>query len=264
VSAVTSAAHNSCDSRIYGAPAERYTFRSSSMKARALFPLGLVLATCAFAPFASAEVRLVEKNGRALIVNDGPAKLSASDDWLASRMRRASAYDNLIDAAARESDVDPKLVKSVMLVESGFNPAAISKKGARGLMQLMPETAALHGVRDIHDPWQNIVGGTRYLSKLLSYYGGDVVKSLAAYNAGENAVDRYNGVPPYGETQLYVRKTLAAYYGKSTLGGGFGKPADETYRGISASEGKPVRWLRDARTNRVVLTTKGRTARPVS
>jgi soluble lytic murein transglycosylase-like protein len=236
------------------------------MKARALLPLGLSLATCAFsaAPARASGVRLVEKNGRALIVNDGPVKLGATDEWLAARVRRASAYDDLIDAAARESDVDPRLVKSVMLVESGFNPAAISRKGARGLMQLMPETAALHGVRDIHDPWQNIVGGTRYLSKLLSYYGGDVVKSVAAYNAGENAVDRYNGVPPYGETQLYVRKTLAAYYGKSTLGGGFGKPAEETYRGIAASDGKPVSWMRDSRTNRVVLTTSGRRpARPV-
>jgi soluble lytic murein transglycosylase-like protein len=235
------------------------------MKARALLPLGLSLATCALvAAVASAEVRLVERGGRRLIVNDGPAKLLASDDWLAQRVRRASAYDQLIDAAARESDVDPRLVKSVMLVESGFNPSAISRKGARGLMQLMPETAALHGVRDIHDPWQNIVGGTRYLSKLLSYYGGDLPKTLAAYNAGENAVDKYRGVPPYEETQLYVRKTLAAYYGKSTLGGGFGKPSAETYRGIAASEGKPVRWLRDARTNRVVLTTKSRpAARPL-
>jgi soluble lytic murein transglycosylase-like protein len=236
------------------------------MKARALFPLGLSLAAFAFAtPRASAEVRLVERDGRRLIVNDGPAKLAASDDWLAQRMRRASVYDQLIDAAARESAVDPKLVKSVMLVESGFNPAAISRKGARGLMQLMPETAALHGVRDIHDPWQNIVGGARYLSKLLAYYGGDLSKTLAAYNAGENAVDRYQGVPPFEETQLYVRKTLAAYYGKSTLGGGFGKPSGETYRGISASEGRPVRWLRDARTNRVLLTTTRRpAARPVS
>jgi soluble lytic murein transglycosylase-like protein len=235
------------------------------MKARALLPLGLSLAACAFVtPPSSGEVRLVERDGRRLIVNDGPAKIAASDDWLAARVRRASAYDQLIDAAARESDVDPKLVKSVMLVESGFNPSAVSRKGARGLMQLMPETAALHGVRDIHDPWQNIVGGTRYLSKLLSYYGGDVAKSLAAYNAGENAVDKYQGVPPYEETQLYVHKTLAAYYGKSTLGGGFGKPQVETYRGIAASAGKPVRWTRDARTNRVVLTTKSRpAARPL-
>ena len=72
----------------------------------------------------------------------------------------------------------------------------------------------------------------------MSYYGGDLVKALAAYNAGEGAVDKYDGVPPYAETQLYVRKALAAYYGKSTLGGGFGKPSEETYRGIAASQGK--------------------------
>ena len=203
------------------------------------------------------------EGGRRVIYNDGPAKLRASEDWLASRMQKASGFDELIESSAREFSVDPRLVKSVMLVESGFNPQAISRKGARGLMQLMPETAAEHGVRmsDIHDPERNIAAGTQHLSRLLSYYGGDLVKTLAAYNAGEAAVDRYGGVPPYDETQLYVRKTLAAYHGKSTLGGGFGKPSSETFRGIPASEGRPVRWLRDERTNRVILTTKARPAR---
>ncbi len=225
------------------------------MKTRTLLVLGVLAAIASAAP---AEVRLKVQGGRHVIYNDGPAKLGASEDWLAARVRRASAFDELIEASAQENSVDPKLVKSVMLVESGFNPAAISKKGARGLMQLMPATAAEHGVSDVHDPRQNIAAGTRHLSRLLSYYGGDLVKSLAAYNAGEAAVDRYDGVPPYDETQLYVRKTLAAYYGKSTLGGGFGKPSSETYRGIPASEGKPVRWMRDERTNRVILTTDGR------
>ncbi len=227
------------------------------MRVRSCLLAGILIAVAAASP---AQVRLVVKDGRHLIYNDGPANLGASDSWLAARLRRASAYDDLIAAAARENSVDPKLVKTVMLVESDFNPAAISKKGARGLMQLMPEVAAEHGVRDVHDPRQNIEAGTRQLSRLMSYYGGDLVKSLAAYNAGEAAVDRYAGVPPYAETQLYVRKALAAYYGKSTLGGGFGKPASETYRGIASEQGKPVRWLRDARTNRVTLTTRGRPA----
>ena len=215
-----------------------------------------VLAVSASA--ARGEVRLKVEGGRHVIYNDGPAKLRASEDWLAARMQKASGFDELIESSAREFSVDPKLVKSVMLVESGFNPAAISRKGARGLMQLMPETAAEHGVdmSNIHDPRQNIAAGTRHLSRLLAYYGGDLVKSLAAYNAGEGAVDRYGGVPPYDETQLYVRKTLAAYQGKSTLGGGFGKPSSETFRGTPSSEGKPVRWIRDERTNRVILTTK--------
>ena len=230
------------------------------MKTRSLLVLGVL---AAFASAAPAEVRMKIEGGRRVIYNDGPAKLRASEDWLAARMQKASGFDELIESSAQEFSVDPKLVKSVMLVESGFNPAAISRKGARGLMQLMPETAAEHGVRmsEIHDPRQNIAAGTRHLSRLLAYYGGDLVKTLAAYNAGEAAVDRYGGVPPYDETQLYVRKTLAAYNGKSTLGGGFGKPASETFRGIPSSEGRPVRWLRDERTNRVILTTKSRPAR---
>jgi soluble lytic murein transglycosylase-like protein len=230
------------------------------MKTRTLLLLG-VLAACASA--AAGEVRLKVEGGRRVIYNDGPAKIQASEDWLAARMQKPSGFDELIETSAREFSVDPRLVKSVMLVESGFNPAAISRKGARGLMQLMPATAAEHGVdmNVIHDPRQNIAAGTKHLSRLLSYYSGDLVKSLAAYNAGEAAVDRYGGVPPYDETQLYVRKTLAAYQGKSTLGGGFGKPASETFRGIPASEGKPVRWIRDERTNRVILTTKSRPAR---
>ena len=210
---------------------------------------------------AAGEVRIKIEGGRRVIYNDGPAKMRASEDWLASRMQKSSGYEELIEISARDFSVDPKLVKSVMLVESGFNPAAVSYKGARGLMQLMPDTAALYGVSDIHDPRQNIAAGTRHLSYLLDYYGGDLSKSLAAYNAGEGAVDRYGGIPPYEQTQLYVRKTLAAYYGKSTLGGGFGKPSSETFRGIPASEGKPVRWIRDERTNRVILTTQPRPAR---
>jgi len=227
------------------------------MKLRALVLTGLLAAVaCA----AAAEVRVSVRDGKRVIYNDGPAKIGASDEWLATRVRQVSAYDALIDRAALDNDLDPKLVKSVMLVESGFNPAAISKKGARGLMQLMPDVAAEHGVSDPHDPKQNITAGTAMLARLLLTYRGDLIKSLAAYNAGEAAVDRYDGVPPYDETQLYVRKTLAAYYGKSTLGGGFGKSSAETYRGIPSSHGKPVRWMRDATTNRVILTTKSRPA----
>ena len=227
------------------------------MKLRAFLSVGILVAMAAAA---SAQVRVAVKDGRRVIYNEGPANIAASEEWLAARVGRASAYDDLIAAAARDSAVDPKLVKSVMLIESGFNPAAISRKGARGLMQLMPAVVAENGVRDVHDPKENITAGTRQLSRLMSYFGGDLVKSLAAYNAGEGAVDKYDGVPPYAETQLYVRKALAAYYGKSTLSGGFGKSAGETYRGIAAAQGRSVQWVRDARTNRVTLTTKGRPA----
>jgi soluble lytic murein transglycosylase-like protein len=227
------------------------------MKLRAFLSVGILVAMAAVA---SGEVRVAMKDGRHVIYNEGPANIAASQEWLAGRVGRASAYDDLIVAAARDNAVDPKLVKSVMLIESGFNPAAISRKGARGLMQLMPAVAAEHGVVDVHDPKQNITAGARQLSRLMSYYGGDLVKSLAAYNAGEGAVDKFDGVPPYGETQLYVRKALAAYYGKSTPGGGFGTSAAQMYRGIAAAQGRSVQWARDARTNRVTLTTKGRPA----
>jgi soluble lytic murein transglycosylase-like protein len=230
------------------------------MKLRARALLGLLCAWAAFPAAGSAEVRVVVKDGRRLIYNAGPANIGASEEWLAARMLRASSYDGLIDAAAREHDVDPKLVKAVMLVESGFNPGAVSKKGARGLMQLMPETAAENGVRDLHDPAQNIAGGVRYLSQLLLNYRGDLVKSLAAYNAGEAAVDRYDGVPPFDETRLYVRKTMAAYRGQASLGGGFGKSPVESFRSAPAKPGKPVQWKRDERTNRITLTTTSRPA----
>jgi soluble lytic murein transglycosylase-like protein len=209
---------------------------------------------------ADGQVRVVVRDGRTVLVNDGPAKVAASSDWLAARVARASAYDGLIARAASESSVDPRLVKSVMLIESGFDPAAVSRKGARGLMQLMPETAAAQGVDDVHDPAQNIAAGARHLSRLLDLYDGDIVKSLAAYNAGEAAVEKYDGVPPFAETQLYVRKALAAYYGRPFLGGGFGKTTVEPSRGSPVPRGRPVKWLRDSRTNRVILTTKGQPA----
>ncbi len=223
------------------------------MKCREVLLAGSFFAAAAL----SAQVRVAVKDGRRVIYNDGPANIGASESWLASRMRHPSAYDGLIAAAARDNAIDPRLVKSVMLIESDFNPAAISRKGARGLMQLMPALAAEQGVRDVHDPEQNIGAGTRELSRLMSVYDGDLVKSLAAYNAGEAAVERYSGVPPYAETQLYVRKALAAY-GRSDLGSGI--PAAETPHGPSGRSGRSVQWRRDARTNRVILTTKGKPA----
>jgi hypothetical protein len=112
-------------------------------------------------------------------------------------------------AAARRHSLDPDLVQAVVAVESGFRPDAVSPKGAQGLMQLMPYTARALGVKDSFDPAANLDGGTRYLRALLERYGGDVTRALAAYNAGEGAVARHGGVPPYPETMAYVRKVLA-------------------------------------------------------
>jgi soluble lytic murein transglycosylase-like protein len=118
----------------------------------------------------------------------------------------ASAYRRLIQQAGDQHGVSPALIEAVIQVESGFRPRAVSKKGAQGLMQLMPSTAARFDVTNSFDPEQNILAGTRYLAWLLGLFGGDVQLACAAYNAGEQAVLRFGGVPPYPETQEYVRK----------------------------------------------------------
>jgi hypothetical protein len=118
-------------------------------------------------------------------------------------------------AAARRHGLDPALVLAVVSVESGFRPEAVSPKGAQGLMQLMPRTAASLGVADALDPEQNLDGGARHLGQLLERYGGDLTRALAAYNAGEGAVQRHGGVPPYRETRAYVKKVLERYREKN-------------------------------------------------
>jgi soluble lytic murein transglycosylase-like protein len=223
------------------------------MKHKGLIGLWILFSTCLPA---EARVRVALKDGRRVVYNDGigesvHAALGKSDNWLTSRVATPSLFDELIDDAARRHALDPKLVKSVMLVESAFNPAAVSRKGASGLMQLMPATAKQHGVENIFDPADNIRGGAKHLAYLLGVFGNDLPKSLAAYNAGEAAVLRYGGIPPYDETRLYVHKALTAYYGKSSLVGGFGLPPATTF---GAARGRAVHVTRDDK-NRVILTT---------
>ena len=120
---------------------------------------------------------------------------------------------NIVSNISAKYNVDEKLVTAVIRQESGFNPKAKSKAGAMGLMQLMPATARGLGVKDPYNPVQNIEGGVKYLSNLLKKYNGNIVLALAAYNAGSGAVDKYSGVPPYKETQNYVKSILANYLG---------------------------------------------------
>jgi soluble lytic murein transglycosylase-like protein len=120
--------------------------------------------------------------------------------------------EQIVRAAAERHNVDPALVKAVISTESGWNPRAVSPKGAVGLMQLIPETAQRFGVGNSFDPAQNVEGGTSYLKSLLDRYNGDLTKSLAAYNAGERAVDQSGGVPAYRETQRYVQKVTDTYF----------------------------------------------------
>jgi len=120
--------------------------------------------------------------------------------------------DRIVQEAAQRHKVDPALVKAVIRTESDWNPHAVSRKGAEGLMQLIPETAERFGVGNPMDPVQNVEGGTTYLRWLLDRYNGDLRKTLAAYNAGEGAVDQSGGVPRYRETQQYVQKVTHAYF----------------------------------------------------
>jgi soluble lytic murein transglycosylase len=121
-------------------------------------------------------------------------------------------YDDLILRQARVNRLDPGLVKAVIAAESNFSPDAISRAGAEGLMQLMPETARQLGVDNSFEPVENVSGGSRYLREMLDRFG-DLRRALAAYNAGPEVVDRYDGIPPYPETEAYVERVLAYYRG---------------------------------------------------
>jgi soluble lytic murein transglycosylase-like protein len=142
-----------------------------------------------------------------------PRAVGADARRAAAWLARSSEYDAAIGRAARVADVHPELLRAVIVVESGFNPRAISRRGAVGLMQLLPKTAHRYGAFNAFDPEQNIGAGARYLAELIARYGIDRLELvLAAYNAGENAVEKYGQrIPPYRETQAYVPNVIRMY-----------------------------------------------------
>ena len=136
------------------------------------------------------------------------------------------SYDSLIRTASDRYNIDAELVRAVIKTESDFNATARSRKGAMGLMQLMPDTARLHNVGDAYNPEENVEGGVRHLRMLLDRYRGDLELSLAAYNAGSGAVEKHRGIPPFSETREYVRRVLRFY---------------SSYRGEALQISSPVR-----------------------
>lgn len=172
-----------------------------------------VAATAALAaPLCAEDLLYVVQEGRIVFTNTPQSGARPVPGFEPSRTEtRGSSlpqtvYDTFIERVAREEGLSPDLIKAVALVESGFDPRAVSSKGAQGLMQLMPATAEHYGVSDAFDPLENLRAGARHLRSLVDEFGGDVTLALAAYNAGSGAVRRHGGVPAYRETVDYVNR----------------------------------------------------------
>ena len=178
---------------------------------------GLLAAVCLLVSWttaAEAEVKVKKRaDGRITIVNETPAQRQVRTSGKLRPIQPGGELSRLIHQSARQEGLSPRLVQSVVQVESGYNVRALSHKGAQGLMQLMPATARELGVEDAYDARQNLEGGARYLRQQLERFDGDLTLALAAYNAGPTAVQRFGGIPPYRETRNYVQKVLSLYRG---------------------------------------------------
>jgi hypothetical protein len=188
---------------------------------------GLILA-CSAIGRAETLFSYVDENGVRIFTNippkgpvqelktSGQAVPPPGDTSPGADKNAGPSFDLIIDKYAEEYRLDPSLIRSMIATESSFNPKAVSRKGAQGLMQLMPSTAARHGVRDAFDPEENIRGGMKHMRFLLDTFGNDLTLSLAAYNAGENLVQRLGRIPDFKETHNYVR-SIKDRYGKNTM-----------------------------------------------
>ena len=173
----------------------------------------------------------------------------------ASSSSPAPDIAKIVSEASNSQLIDPDLINSVIRFESGFHAHAKSPKGARGLMQLMPATAARMGVSDINDPRANVHGGTRYLRELITYYHNDLGKALAAYNAGPGSVQRYGGIPPYRETRQYVRRIILDFNRKKLAANAVPAEHLPARSPVRASTGQQARGTPVRRAERTVKPT---------
>jgi hypothetical protein len=171
-------------------------------------------------------VTITDEHGRKIFINTGePRREGGLATRIIPRAKAGNAFlppaelSHLVEQTASRLQVDPQLVHAIIKVESEYDPKAVSRKGAMGLMQLIPETAQRFGVENPFNPRENIEGGVGYLRHLLNLFGGDLSLSLAAYNAGEGAVQRFGGIPSFSETRDYVRKVTNVYQSGSPQSG---------------------------------------------
>jgi hypothetical protein len=205
------------------------------MSSVGLLSFALVLAILFPVEPAVAQLRFVERDGTLYVTN-----VASSVSPPGAGSVGVGEYAALIEEVAIRYAVPARLVESVIRTESNFNPRAVSPRGARGLMQIMPATAALLGVRDAFDARENVDGGVRYLRGLIDQYAGDLRRALAAYNAGPEAVARHRGIPPYAETQMYVRRVLALFEGPDVLAAAAVGPGSGPVDRYEAADGTVV------------------------
>jgi soluble lytic murein transglycosylase len=193
------------------------------LKLIGIFSLTLVVLLVVVLPVRADIYRYIDENGVMHFTNAPTSSIHKFKIYLKEkpkviqRYSSSEKYDDLISDASERYGVSFPLLKAIIKAESDFDPQAVSKKGATGLMQIMPENFKPLGIRDPFDPWQNINAGTRYFKQMYDRFKGKLTLSLAAYNAGPTAVDYYKTIPPYEETEEYVRRVMKYYYNYKNL-----------------------------------------------
>ena len=192
------------------------------LKLHGIISLALVVLFVVVLPVQADIYRYIDENGVMHFTNTPTSSIQQYRLFLKEKSRvtrwySSEKYDDLISDASERSGVSFPLLKAIIKAESDFDPHAVSKKGATGLMQIMPENFKPLGINDPFDPWENINAGARYFKQMYDRFKGKLTLSLAAYNAGPTAVDRYQTIPPYEETQEYVRRVMKYYYNYKNL-----------------------------------------------